>query len=487
MSIRDQAIHGAFWSAIQNWGSQAGTLIFFFILARLLSPDAFGLFALANVFLAFMQIFLEQGFSQALIQRQTLEVEHLDTAFWTSLCLGILLTILSFLGANTVADVFDQKELAPIIQGLSPLFLISAFGGVQRSLLERQFAFKAVAARTLIGTLAGGVVGVAMALIGYGVWSLVGQQLTNELVAVLVLWKMSDWRPGLRLSISHFKDLFDFGINILAFNFFNFFDTRSDDFLIGYFLGIVALGFYSIAYKILDAMTQLLVNATTQVALPTFSRLQEDLEQFRKAFYTATRLTSVIAFPAFLGVASLAPELVTALFGEQWLPAVPVMRILSIAGLMRSVSFFQGSVFMAMGKPSWRLWMAVLNSLTKFIGFLIAVRLGIIAVAWSYVISSLMIFPVGQWAISILIKISLLKYFRQFVTPLICSIAMVAMIFIAKLMLDGLTGIFLPLLVCGIVGAATYTLTIRLIDPKLFDKIVGIAQLFILNFSRSKV
>ncbi|MBW4661156.1 MAG: oligosaccharide flippase family protein [Drouetiella hepatica Uher 2000/2452] len=187
MSIREQAIRGAFWSALQNWGSQAGSLIVFFLLARLLKPEMFGLVAMANIFLALLQIFLQQGFAQSLIQRKDLEAEHIDTAFWTSLAIGLSLFLMSCTGAYGVAAGFHQPLLIPILQALSLLFLITACGNVQQALLERALNFKATATRVLSGTIAGGAIGIAMALYGFGVWSLVAQQIAQELVGVVLL------------------------------------------------------------------------------------------------------------------------------------------------------------------------------------------------------------------------------------------------------------------------------------------------------------
>jgi O-antigen/teichoic acid export membrane protein len=483
MSITQKAVKGVVWSAIQNWGSQVGSLLVFCILVRLLAPEAFGLVALANIFLAFMQIFLNQGFAQVLIQRQELEPEHLDTAFWTNLAIGILLTVTGFTTAGLIAEKFQQPQLAPILQGFSLLFLITSFGNIQQALLERKLDFKAIAIRWLAGTFIGGSVGVIMALCKFGVWSLVSQQLVHEFVGALLLWKSSDWRPRFKFSFKHLQHLFSFGISILGFNLLNFVNTRADDFLIGYFLGPVALGYYSIAYRVLGIMVQLLVNTGNQVALPTFSRLQEEPEQFRKAYYTATQLTSLIAFPAFLGVAALAPELVVLLFGKQWIPSIPVMQVLSFAGIFKAVTFLKGSVFIAMGKPYWTLWLGLLNAVLNLIGFILAVRWGIVAVASAYVIRGYLVFPISQWVVSRLIQISILAYLRQFIVPLLGASVMVMVILGAKQFLESSVNSQVLLAVCIGIGTIVYALIIRLFLPNLFQKLLGLIQL---NRSRSK-
>jgi len=245
MSIGRKAVKGALWSVIQKLGNQIISLVVFFLLARLLGPKTFGLVAFADVFVVFMKVFTDQGFAQATVQRQELEQEHLDTAFWTNLGITAGLTLVGIAGASVVADQFNQPAIAPVICWLSLGFLLSAFNSVQEAIFTRRMAFKALALRSMVAQLIGGIVGIAMAFGGFSVWSIVGQRLANEGVKSIVLWWMSDWQPGLKVSWRHFRELFAFGVNILGFNILGFFNRRSDDFLIGYFLGPVALGYYA--------------------------------------------------------------------------------------------------------------------------------------------------------------------------------------------------------------------------------------------------
>ena len=156
---------------------------------------------------------------------------------------------------------------------------------------------------------------------------------------------------------------------------------RSDDVLIGYFLGPTLLGFYTIGYQLLLTIIKLVTEVSNSVAFPAFSRIQHKPERMRDAFYQVTQYTSLFAFPVFIGLAALAPELVPALFGEKWAPSIPVMQVLALIGVLQSVLFFNGSVIKASGKPSWQLGIMLLNALCSVIGFLLAVRWGIVAVA----------------------------------------------------------------------------------------------------------
>ena len=475
MSLRQKAIQGAMWSAIEKWGAQLVSTAIFLLLARLLGAEAFGLVALANVFMYFMQIFLDQGFAQAIIQKDKLEPEHLDTAFWTSVLMGALFLLAVLAGAGAVANFYSEPELAPIIRWMSISFLFAGLSSVQSAILQRNMQFKVFAARSLVATAACGVAGIGAALMGLGVWSLVIKEIVFGSTGALMLWSSSDWRPGFRFSPQHFRELFSFGINIIGFNFLNFLSRRSDDLLIGYFLGTVALGYYNVAYRLLLIMIKLLTNVTAQVALPTFSRLQKEPERMRNAFYRVTRYTSLVSFPAFLGMAALAPELIQTVFGDEWLPSVPVMQILALIGLLQSVQYFAGTVLLAMNKPLWRLRVIFMITVCNIVGFFIAVRWGISAVAASYVICVYLFSPVFLVLIKKLINIDLKKYFLQYIAPLLSSLLMVISILGTKQILYDWDNAYITLILYAAIGFLVYLLGIMILSPGLFNQTYSLA------------
>ncbi len=472
MSLQKKTINGIIWSFIQRWFGQLISTAVFLLLARLLGPETFGLTAMASVFMAFMSTFLDQGFAQAIIQREELEPEHLDTAFWISVGVGAVLTVIAISVAEPVATLFGEAELEPIIRWISLNILLVSLQSVQTALLSRKFAFKALAVRSLTATFMSGVVSVIMAFQGFGVWSLVAQQLVNQFVLCLMLWTSSDWRPGLKVSSKHFKELFSFGINVMGLNAVSFFNRRSDDFLIGYFLGPVALGYYTVAYRLLLIMINLLTSATTQVALPAFSRLSQEPDRLRRAFYTATQFTSVLAFPAFLGMAVLAPELIKSLFGDQWLSSIPVMQVLSLVGVLHSVTYFNGTIMKAMGKPSWNLLINSINAVINTVSFLLVVQFGILAVASVFVVNGYLLCPIAIGAVYKLIRINIRTYFQQYLTPLIGSLAMIASIIGTKYFLSNLIGTLPLLAISSFIGCIVYILAIYLTDAKLTRKII---------------
>ena len=470
MSLKQKAIKAALWSAVQSWGTQVVTFVVFTLLARLLDPNAFGLIALAGVFITFVQVFLDRGFSVAIIQRQEIEPEHLDTALWTGIAIGSLMTICSFFSAETIASLFKEPELTPIIRWLSVVFIIRGFSSVQEAILKRNLNFKALTIRSSVAVIVAGIVATAMAFMGFGVWCLVAQQLTNGILQVVLLWTISNWRPKFKFSLSHFKSLFSFGINIVGIDLLNFLTRRGDDFLIGYYLGSEALGYYSVAYRLLITGTQLITGVLNQVATPAFSRMQSEPKRIRKALYQVTFLASLICVPAYVGLGILARELIIVLFGQQWLPSVLVMQILASIGILQPLFFLNGAVMTAVGKPSWRLKINFFSTMVSLIGFAIAVRYGIVAVAVSFAIRNYLLTPLFVWVIYKLVKIDLKQYISQFIIPIVCSVNMCLALSLIKLILADIASPKLTLFVCIPTGFIFYLVFLILLRPQLISQ-----------------
>jgi O-antigen/teichoic acid export membrane protein len=446
------------------------------VLARLVAPEAFGLVAYATVFISFAQIFVDQGFSDAIVQFPDLTREHLDTAFWISLMAGGILCIISIFTANWIAGVFREPELAPVIRWLSPIFVLSAMSSVQQAILRREFAFKSLTVRSLTANLSSSIVAVVMAFKGFGVWSLVAKLLVMGAVNMVMLWRVSDWRPAFRFSIKRFRELFLFGANILGGNFVDFLSVHSDDFLIGYFLGPTALGYYTLAYNLLIVTTDLLISVPNQVAFPLLSSLQSDSAGAKRALSQVILLQSIVAFPVFLGIAALSSELVTQLYGKSWSASIPVLQLLMLIGIVRSAMYIYSSAFRAAGKPSWRFWIYSLTALLNVIGFILVVRLGIVAVAASYVMVSYLMMPFYLFMIRNLMGISIRSHLSQYGPAIICSLVMFAVVYAFKYVIGETVILPVRSFILMFVGAATYLVTLRLFHQAAFQQVMDVAQ-----------
>ncbi len=246
------------------------------------------------------------------------------------------------------------------------------------------------------------------------------------------MWIVIDWRPHLNFSFERFKELLAFGANVVGYRVLAFLKKRSDNLLVGSFLGVAALGFYSVAYRLLVTLVNTTTSIVGAVAFPVFSRIQDDPERVRNAYYKAIRHTSLIAFPAFFGLVVAAPEVIRLVFGSKWDPSVPVMRVLAFTGLLQSVTFINGVVMKALGKPSWRLGIVALEAVGSVVGFIIAVRHGIVAVAAALAIANYALAPVSLFATDKLVRLDLRRYIGSLLAPLAASLGMVGVMALTK-------------------------------------------------------
>jgi len=433
MNLREQAARGVFWSAAAKWGYQLATLAVFAVLSRLLTPEVFGIVALASVFTALTRLVAEQGLADALVQRPDLDADHLDTAFWLSLSVGVLLAV--SLGASSwlIAALVNEPEVAPVLASLCATLVFAGLGSVQQAILTRELRFASLAVTTLVAVVVGGVVGIAAAGAGFGVWSLVAQLLTFEIVRTIALWIACKWRPRFRFSRRHVGDLLSFGANVVGYRLLRFANTRIDKLIVGSVLGATSLGIYVIAYRLLELLIDITTSIIGSVAFPILSRIQEDLPRVQNAYYKAIRLTGVAAFPLFAGLIAVAPEATRLIFGSQWDDSVPVMRVLAVAGLLQSILFVNNIVMKSLGKPSWRLIIMGITAVLLVGAFAIVARRGVVAVAVAFVVVTSVMAPVWLFWVHRLISLSVARYLRQIGPALFASGVMTAVVFAAKL------------------------------------------------------
>ena len=476
--IWNKMLRGIGWSTCQNLLGQLVSLLIFIVLTRLLDPGDFGLVAYASVFIAFVQMFVEQGIPDAIVQGKDLKTEHFDAAFWFNLAVSAALAVLVFLGAPFAARFLDEPRLADILPWLGlglPLFgLVS----IQQALMRREMLYKPLAIRTILSTIGGGLTGVVMAVLKFGVWSLVGQTLANAVVGVAVMWLVTDWRPRWRFSWLRLSELRGFAMHVTASAFLDYFNRRSDDFLIGFYLGPVALGYYSVAYKILLTLTRLLTSPLNSVALSAFSQLQSNREAFSEAFFRCTRGAAFCAFPAFLGVIIVAPEFVSVCFGRQWTQSVAVLRILCLIGLLHSVALLHGTALRALGRADWQMWFTLGGALTNVVGFFFAVRYGVTSVAAAYVISGYVWLAVDLTMLRKALGLSIALYLGRMTLPAMASVVMAMVVFLLRFAYpEGISDGWRLVIGSGI-GAIIYAAIVSLADRRIPQNALSILSRF---------
>lgn len=441
-------------------------------MARLLDPRAFGVVAFASVAVAFLSIFVQQGFGQALVQVPNLEKRHLDTAFWVSIVFGCVLTFTVFALSRPLARLFHLPEVAPVLQVLSFGFVLTALASTQVAILQRQMAFRSLAIRLILGNLVGAIVGVVAAAAGAGVWSLVAQTLSGAAVGVLVVWTASPWRPGFSVTADTWRELFRFGRNVLGGNIAGFFLRRTDDFFIGAFLGPVLLGVYTVAFRLLVVLMDVSTDTVERVALPIFARLQGDDARLKKAYFAATRMSAAVALPLFCFMIAAAPEVIHVFFGTHWDRSVPVMRVLSLMGVTSTLTNFNYTLMTAVGRPNLAFRLLIVASISNVIGVAIAVHWGIVAVATALLLRNVLVgSPLSVYGLRRVLEVGYAEYLLSYATPAVASIFAMGSVVVLHLALLHIAGNVVRLAVMLPTAAVVYLAALWLLDARLLREL----------------
>jgi O-antigen/teichoic acid export membrane protein len=381
-SLTHRAMGGMMWVA---WGSGAvGVLkvVVLILLTRLLSPADFGVVTAALLVINFCLNFSQVGLGPALVQRPMLEPRHTVTAFIASAVFGILLAVLMVLAAPLVAQFFHMDRLTPVVRALAILFVISGVATVPESLLQRNLRFRLIANRDVLAyTVSWLGVGVGLAFLGWGAWSLVAAQLTQVTIRTAILLRAAPPFLRGRPTWVSFIELMEYGVGQSITRMGVILANQADNLVVGRWLGAVALGIYSRAYQLMQVPTALLTDVLDRVLFPTMARVQDEPGRLASAYLRATAALALVALPVGVVAAVLAPELVAVAFDSRWQSLVAPFQVLALGMMFRAGIRMSDSLSRATGKVFRRAWRHWLYAGLVFLGAWVGLHWGVTGVA----------------------------------------------------------------------------------------------------------
>lgn len=389
MTLTHSVLTATRWSAFSQVMRQLSQLAVTVILARLLSPDDFGVIAMATVLTGFVILLSDLGTSAAVIQRAEHPAGFLSAVFWVNIAFGVLAMLAVIALSPVVAAFYHEERLVPVLIVLSLSFPLAGLVALQRALLEKSMSFDVLARIEMLSTAIGAVTGVAVAFAGGGIWALVLQTVSTVAAMAIALWANSSWRPGFGASLAEIRSIAGFSGYLTGFNVVNYFARNADYVLIGWLLGSEQLGYYTMAYRILMFPLQNLSAVITRVTLPAFSRIQADDSRFRRGYLASIGVIAVVSFPVMAGVFSVARPLVEAAFGDRWLPMVPILMIFAPVGLVQSIVATAGSIYIAKNQTASMFKWGVFAGVVVVTSFIVGLQWGVLGVAACYGIASL--------------------------------------------------------------------------------------------------
>ena len=345
--LRLKTISGVRWSAIARFVQQLLSFLTIAILAHLLSPSAFGVVGMTFVVINFVEVFRDLGTSAVLIQRKEISRELISTLFWMNLLLGFLFALIIIGIAPLAAIFFREPKITMILRIMSISFVLTGLSVIPEALLVREMLFRKLAYIENTSFLFGAVIGVGMALSGWGVWSLVMQSLTRALSMGIILWLTNPFSPQQDFFLKSLRSIASYSLNLSGFNLLNYFIRNADNMLIGRYLGSTPLGFYELAYKWIFFPIYQISGVVGRVFFPAFSKLQNDNMKFCEVYLRLCSSIGIVTFPLLLGMAGLAKPLILVTLGHKWAPIIPLLIILSPVGILQSIGTTVGHIYLA--------------------------------------------------------------------------------------------------------------------------------------------
>lgn len=431
------------------------------MLARILSPDDFGLMGMILVFSGFVNLLADMGLGIAVIQKKDVTPEQLNAVFWANMIVGIALAALLAALAPALARFYGRPELGALTMVAAIESVLAPFKMIQNSLLEKAMKFRQLSIIEMTSVVVSGIAAIVMAISGLGVWSLVIRSLIAVSVTAVMMWVMSAWRPTFDFRVRSLSDFSKFGLNLLGFYSLNYWVRNSDNLLVGKYLGGAELGIYARGYYLMLLPITQITRVLGRVMLPALSAIQDDKERIRRIYLRAIRALGLVAFPMMAGLLVVAEPFVLAVYGEKWRGLIPVLRVLCLIGIPQSVGGTVGWIYLSQGRTDLMFRWGVYVTCITIPSYVVGLKWGAVGVASCYAVAVYVLLMIPSWWVSgRLINVSLGDIGRSLKGPLLCAVGMGAIVWVTDVLLPVTWPQALKLAVEVIIGVAVYVVLV---------------------------
>lgn len=376
-SLKQKTVKGVGWSFADNIANQGITFLVGLVLARLITPEEYGLIGIILIFVAVFDSIVNCGFSNALIRKNDVKDLDYNTVFIVNMVLSIVLFIIFFFSAQFIADFFKQPMLRPLTQVMGSIVIIHAFAIIQRTILIKRIDFKTQTKASIISSVSSGVIGITMAFYGYGVWSLVGQQLSRALLNTVCLWIYSHWWPKLQFSWNSFRELFGFGWKLLVSSLIDTIWKEIYQVVIGKYYAPATLGQYTRAHQFGSIFSSNLNSVIQRVSYPVLSSMQDDKQRMKEGYRRVIKVTMLVTFVLMLGLAAVSKPMIQVLVGDQWLIAANFLPIICLQMMLYPLHALNLNMLQVQGRSDLFLKLEIIKKCVAVIPLSLGIFVGI--------------------------------------------------------------------------------------------------------------
>lgn len=480
-----KVISGVFWKFGERFFAQLISFVVSVILARLLSPHDYGAVAIILIFINVADVFINSGFSVALVQKEKIADGDYTTVFYTNLAISGVLYVALFFAAPFIAQAYQIDGLDLMIRLIALKLPLSALNSVQIAYVDRSMQFKLFFFATIVGTIISGFVGIYMAFKGCGAYSLIAQQLVNLFFDSLILFITIKWKPKISFSRECLKEIAPFSLKNMATDLVGTAFNQLNSFLVGLKYTTEDLAYYTKGFQIPQLVNSSFSSVFTDVFFPVLSRSSKDIDEIKKILSRATRMITYVMFPIIAGIFIVSKDLILILYTDKWISVVPYLRIACIALMIDCVGMLDITTIKALGKTGLTLKMEIIKK-PIFLGIIVgAMFLGIEALAWSTVVVSALALLVNSLMLQRCTHYSLWQKFKDILAPLIYCLMMGLSIWAFNFI--GFTNYYLEGLLDVLLGVFVYLLlSIVLKNPEFMTIIWQSKNLMKRVFARHK-
>lgn len=423
--ITKKSVIGNFiWRFAERCGAQLVTFIVSIVLARILDPKDYGTIALVTVFTTILQVFVDSGLGTALIQKKNADDLDFSSVFYFNFIVCIILYVGMFIAAPYIALFYKDTTLTPVIRVISLTIVISGVKGIQQAYVSKNMLFKRFFFSTIGGTIFSAVLGIAMAYMGYGVWALVAQQLSNTAIDTLILWLTVKWRPKKMFSYERLKGLFSFGWKLLMSSLLDTAYNNLRNLIIGKLYSSSDLAFYNQGEKFPKVIVMNINASIDSVLLPTMSIEQDNPERIKQMTRRAIKTSTYVMAPLMMGLAFCAEPIVRLVLTDKWIFCIPFLRIFCITYMFWPVHTANLNAINAMGRSDWFLRLEIIKKIVGLAILLSTMWFGVMAMAYSLLLSSVLSQIINSWPNRKLLKYGYLEQVRDFAPGILLAVLM---------------------------------------------------------------
>lgn len=464
------------WKLMEKFGAQFVSFIVSIILARLLDPVVYGTIALVTVITTLLQVFIDSGLGVSLIQKRNSDDLDFSTVFYFNFLVCVVLYVGLFFIAPLIAKFYEIDELTSIIRVLGLTLIISGVRSIQQSYVSKHLMFKKFFFSTVGGTIVSAIIGIWMAYNGYGVWALVFQTLSNQLIGTIILWITVKWRPKLQFSFQRLKGLFSYGWKLLVSSLLDTLWKDLSQLIIGKKYTTEDLAFYNKGKQFPELATTALNGSIDSILLPTMSEVQDNPERVKSMTRRSIKVSSFVLWPMMIGLAACAEPFISFVLTDKWLFAVPFMQIFCIIYAFYPIHTANLNAIKAMGRSDLFLILEIIKKSVSLILILSSMWFGVLAMALSSLVGSLCSQIINSWPNKKLLNYSYLEQIKDILPSLLIALIMGGVVYCVNFL--ELTN-WLTLLIQVPVGVIIYVLLSWIFKVETFTYCINLVKSFL--------